>query len=203
MGRCGVAVLVLLGACAAAPPAAPPPGRNVFILLPDDQGKTGALVVSAAGNDRVLDAPGQAVRIAPGAAPGQPFTMSGAEIAELFGPALSALPKAPAQFILYFDRDSAELTRPSAGRVPDIVRAIRERSSVDVSVVGHADTLGDRRHNAQLSMKRARAVGDLLAAEGVDSSILEITSHGKDNPLIPTGDQVSEPRNRRVEVTVR
>jgi outer membrane protein OmpA-like peptidoglycan-associated protein len=37
----------------------------------------------------------------------------------------------------------------------------------------------------------------------VDPSIIDITSHGKDNPLIPTGDQVAEPRNRRVEVTVR
>ena len=39
--------------------------------------------------------------------------------------------------------------------------------------------------------------------QGVDPSTLDISSHGKDNPLVPTGDQVSEPRNRRVEITVR
>ena len=47
------------------------------------------------------------------------------------------------------------------------------------------------------------AVGALLAAEGIDPGALEITSHGEANPLVPTGDNVSEPRNRRVEVTVR
>jgi len=46
-------------------------------------------------------------------------------------------------------------------------------------------------------------VASILFGEGVDSSMLDISSHGKDNPLVPTGDQVSEPRNRRVEITVR
>lgn len=42
-----------------------------------------------------------------------------------------------------------------------------------------------------------------LAAGGGGPGALEITSHGEANPLVPTGDNVSEPRNRRVEVTVR
>ena len=43
----------------------------------------------------------------------------------------------------------------------------------------------------------------ILQGKGIDPSVLDITSHGKDNPLVPTGDQVPEPRNRRVEITVR
>jgi outer membrane protein OmpA-like peptidoglycan-associated protein len=74
---------------------------------------------------------------------------------------------------------------------------------VDISVVGHTDTLGDKDYNAHLSMKRAKAVAAILTRNGVDASILDIASHGKNNPLVPTGDQVSEPRNRRVEITVR
>ena len=54
-----------------------------------------------------------------------------------------------------------------------------------------------------VGLRRAQAVAALLTKEGIDPSILEITSHGKDNPLVPTADQVFEPRNRRVEVTVR
>jgi outer membrane protein OmpA-like peptidoglycan-associated protein len=46
-------------------------------------------------------------------------------------------------------------------------------------------------------------VGALLAAERIDPGSLEITSHGEANLLVPTADNVSEPRNRRVEVTVR
>jgi outer membrane protein OmpA-like peptidoglycan-associated protein len=107
------------------------------------------------------------------------------------------------QFILYFEHDTALLTKKSLARVKDVLRTIRERDPVDISVVGHTDTMGSKNYNYRLSFKRAKAVAALLAAEGVDSSIIDITSHGKDNPLIPTGDQVSEPRNRRVEVTVR
>jgi outer membrane protein OmpA-like peptidoglycan-associated protein len=63
--------------------------------------------------------------------------------------------------------------------------------------------VGDKSYNYRLSLMRAKTVAALLVAKGLDPSILEITSHGKDNPLVPTGDQVFEPRNRRVEVTVR
>ena len=74
---------------------------------------------------------------------------------------------------------------------------------VDVSVVGHTDTVGEKGYNYALSLKRAKAVASILLGKGVDPSTLDITSHGKDNPLVPTGDQVHEPRNRRVEITVR
>jgi outer membrane protein OmpA-like peptidoglycan-associated protein len=63
--------------------------------------------------------------------------------------------------------------------------------------------VGTRRYNYLLSLERAQAVASFLIAERVDPSLLAIDSHGEDNPLVPTGDEVSEPRNRRVEVTVR
>lgn len=200
----GLVMLLLLCACAAPPPrpAAPPP-RDVVVLLPDDQGKTGSVVVTGAGTERVLSKPGQAVAVSKGSAPGEPFVLSDSELAAMAGPALRALPPPPAQFIFYFNLGESELTDESRARLRDAARTIRERFPVDVSVVGHTDTVGDKRYNYQLSLKRARSVAALLSAEGVDPAIMEITSHGKDNPLVPTGDQVPEPRNRRVEVTVR
>ena len=196
-----IAILLLAASCATAPK--PTASRGVFVLLPDDQGRTGAILVSGSGGERLLSEPRQAVEVTPGAPPGEPFVLPARQVRTLFGPALEALPKPPAQFIFYFKHDAAELTDESKARVKDVLRTIRERAPVDISVVGHTDTLGDKPYNYQLSLKRARAVATLLAADGVDPSIIEIASHGKDNPLIPTGDQVSEPRNRRVEVTVR
>ncbi len=195
------AILLLAAACAA---TQKPPPRDAFILLlPDDQGKTGSIVVSGSGGKRVLSAPRQAVRVSAGTPPGKPFVIPEEEVRAQAGPALEALPKPPVRFILYFKHDSDELTKGSLARLPEMMRTIRERAPVDLSVVGHTDTVGDRPYNYQLSLKRAQAVAALLAAKGVDASLFEITSHGKDNPLVPTGDQVSEPRNRRVEVTVR
>src|SRR4030042_2417650 len=70
------AILTLSAACATAPKAPPPPVQDVFILLPDDQGKTGSIIVSGAGGNRLLSEPRQAVTVAPGAAPGDPSVMS-------------------------------------------------------------------------------------------------------------------------------
>jgi len=119
------------------------------------------------------------------------------------GPALAALPKPPLRFILYFEHDSVNLTPESRGLLKNVLGTIRDRAPVDISVVGHTDTVGKKEYNYALSMKRARAVASILLGMGVDPSVLDITSHGKDNPLVPTGDQVPEPRNRRVEITVR
>ncbi|MGB7630148.1 MAG: OmpA family protein [Candidatus Deferrimicrobium sp.] len=198
-----IAVLLLATACATPPKPPPPASRDIIVLLPDDQGKTGAIVVSSAGVERRLDRPGQTVTVEAGSPPGLPTVMSGQEVLAIAGPALAALPKPPARFILYFDHDSANLTAKSRALLRNVLQTIRDRAPVDVSVVGHTDTVGKKEYNYALSLKRAKAVASILLENGVDPSILDITSHGKDNPLVPTGDQVPEPRNRRVEITVR
>jgi outer membrane protein OmpA-like peptidoglycan-associated protein len=197
-----IAVLLLAAACATAPKTHPPP-RDTIVLLPDDQGKTGAIVVSSAGVERRLDRPGQTVTVESGSPPGLPTVMSGQEVQAIAGSALAALPKPPAKFILYFYHDSVDLTTESQALLQKVFSTIRDRAHVDISVVGHTDTLGRKEYNYALSLKRAKAVAAILREHGVDPSILNITSHGKDNPLVPTGDQVPEPRNRRVEITVR
>jgi len=198
-----VAILLLAPACATTPKPYPPASQDTIILLPDDQGKTGAIVVSSEGVERRLDRPGQTVTVAPGSPPGLPTVMSGEEARAIAGSALAALPKPPLRYIFYFKHDSVDLTRNSRALLDNVLRAIRNRAPVDVSVVGHTDTVGMKRYNYALSLKRARAVASILLGEGVDPSVLDITSHGENNPLVPTGDQVREPRNRRVEITVR
>jgi outer membrane protein OmpA-like peptidoglycan-associated protein len=87
--------------------------------------------------------------------------------------------------------------------LPDVVQSIRERRAGDVGVVGHTDTVGTRPYNYRLGLRRATRVADLLVAAGVDRSLLDLDSHGEDDLLVPTRDDVDEPRNRRVEITVR
>ncbi len=197
----GFLVLLLLTGCAAV--QKPPPREATIVLLPDEQGKTGSIVVSNEGGKQVLSSPRQSVKVSSGSAPAKPVVLPKADVQAQFGPALKALPPPPIKFILHFQWDSDELTKESYAHLTAILKRIKERAPVDISVVGHTDTVGDRKYNYDLSLKRAKAVAALLTDKGVDPSILEITSHGKDNPLVPTGDQVPEPRNRRVEVTVR
>src|SRR3972149_9565948 len=64
-----VPVLLLAAACAT---MLKPPSRDVIVLLPDEHGKTGAIVVSSAGVERRLDRPRQTVSVEAGAPPGGP-----------------------------------------------------------------------------------------------------------------------------------
>lgn len=162
------------------------------------------MVVTNEAGSRTLDEASAATRILDArTAPGEPRAMDAAQIEATFGAALSAQPTPPLHFILYFEHNSTVLTPASQGEFPAIVAAVRARASVDTSVVSHSDSTGDAQRNLDLSLHRAMAVGALLAAEGIPRETLDITSHGEANQLVPTGDNVSEPRNRRVEVTVR
>ncbi len=190
-------VLILLGqACAAR--------RNAVVLLADPDGKVGQVKVSNAAGSQDLSRDREATMVASGERPpGQPFIMDEKEIKAVFGSALEAQPSPPVRFLLYFLADSAELTDESRLLLGRILEAVSERRSVDIGVIGHTDTAGDKEYNYKLSLRRAQAVGNMLVSRGVDPGLLEITSHGEENPLVKTGDNAVEPRNRLVEVIVR
>jgi len=125
------------------------------------------------------------------------------EILKIFGEALSAQPELPLRFLLYFQRGTTELTAESQRQISEILAAIEARKSKDISVVGHTDRVGSRETNYRLGLERVESVKELLVSKGVDPSGIEVASHGEDNPLVETEDEVAEPRNRRIEITVR
>jgi len=191
----------VLHGCASAPPPAP---ASVFVLLPDDSGHIGQLTVSSPGGTQELTRPGEAVRVSARAqAPAAPFAMRPEEVIRIFGAAIAAQPGPPARFVLYFEDDSDTLTADSQARLDEVVRSVAERRAIDVSIIGHTDTVGTRAYNFRLGLRRALRVQEAIRALPIGESILRIDSHGKDAPLVQTGDNVPEPRNRRVEVTVR
>ena len=194
--------LMLLASCAT--PVPPPvPKQSMFLVIPDPEGKVGQITVTNRTGTQVLDQPRQGSTVqSANDAPSPPSTLDETEIKRIFGEALAAQPAGPARFILYFKDDSEELTPESEMLLAEVFRTMRARGALDISVIGHTDTIGTRDYNYQLSLRRARKAADLLAAQGVDRNILDIESHGEDNLLVKTADQVREPRNRRVEITV-
>jgi outer membrane protein OmpA-like peptidoglycan-associated protein len=191
-------ILVLLALAAGCSPG------SVVVLMPNPDGKVGKVSVSNEAGSQVLDSAGQATFVRDAqTAPEAPVVMKQAEINQRFGAALAARPSPPVSFLLYFHSDSTKLVKASNALLPKIIATIKERESVDISVVGHSDTVAGDAYNLRLSRRRAMAVAKILIKNGVDPKALEITSHGKRRLLIPTKDNVREPRNRRVEVTVR
>lgn len=80
---------------------------------------------------------------------------------------------------------------------------IKRRPVYQVEVIGYTDTTGTQELNQRLSLQRAQAVRDLLAKDGVAAASISAAGRGKLDPEVPTADQVNEPRNRRVVITVR
>jgi outer membrane protein OmpA-like peptidoglycan-associated protein len=177
----------------------------LIVLLPDPEtGTTGRAHVTNEFGFADLAAPRAATRImAADGPPGPISTMSEADVQRLFGEALAALPPAPRHFTLQYRFESDELTDESTALVPEILRAVRQLSVPEVVVVGHTDTMGEPRANLALGLRRAISVREILVEAGLAPSTIEVTSHGEADLLVKTSDKAPEPRNRRVEITVR
>lgn len=177
--------------------------NDMVVLIPDPGGNTGSITVANTAGSVVIDSPNHATTVKGlNEVPDHPKRFEKEAIDSLFSEALSVQPRQPLHFILYFEKD-IQLTSDSSRLIPDIISAVRQRASSDISVVGHTDSLGSREYNMTLSTNRANAVKELLVRNGIDAGSIATTSHGKENPLVKTGDNVNEPRNRRVEVVVR
>ena len=129
--------------------------------------------------------------------------MSEEEVQRLFGDVLSALPPAPVHFTLYFKFESDELTDESRALLPQILNTVKQRAIPEVLVVGHTDTMGTPRANIELGLTRANSVRAMLVQVGLDTETVEVRSHGESDLLVKTPDETPEPRNRRVEISVR
>ena len=126
-----------------------------------------------------------------------------AEIRREFGAVLADLPDTPRHFNLYFGVDTSELTEESRAILPDIMTTVKARRVPEVTVIGHTDTTGNSASNYKLGLERAQAIRALLLKAGLDASLVEVESHGEGDLLQKTPDNTAEPRNRRVEITIR
>jgi len=175
--------------------------QSYIVLLPEDDGSLGKVQVTTKEGTTVLEKSHEGAVI--GGETGKTFVVSEKKINEDFGSALSASPKKPISFYLYFEGGGANLTEASAADVPKIIEEISKRPAPDISIIGHTDTVGNEKDNARLSLERAKSVVSLLDKGKLDADKISVVSHGEKNLLIPTPDETNEPRNRMVEVTVR
>ena len=199
-----IAAVSIAAACGPKQIASPVrPGQDLIVLLPDsDTRSTGAAGVSNPQGSVDLARERDAATVTTNSAPVL-TTMSAADVQSIFGDALSALPPAPQRFTLFFRFESDELTDQSQALIPEILAAVKKHVVQDVVVIGHTDTMGTQPANFGLGLKRAMMVRNLLVAAGLDASSIEATSVGELDLLVKTADETPEPRNRRVDISVR
>jgi outer membrane protein OmpA-like peptidoglycan-associated protein len=186
-------LLLMLAACATKP-------ASYVTLLASPDGTVGKVLVKGANGEQLLEQAHYAARLDGSTAPAP---VEEAQFQRDFASAMAARPELPQHFILYFETGGAQLTAESLALLPEILASVGRRATVDMSVIGHSDTVGKADLNEALSLKRAQSVADLLRSDGLKVDALTVESHGKRNLLIPTPDETPEPRNRRVEISIR
>lgn len=176
---------------------AKPPNETVTVL-PSADGHIGTVVVQRGDERQVLNQPYATTRNGEAVA-----VLSPDEVKKEFGATLQALPARPTIFLLYFVTGTDELTEESKGDLQRILDELKQRPVPDVYVIGHTDTVGELKGNDQLSAQRAETVKSFLVGIGIPAERIETAGRGKREPIVPTGDNIDEPKNRRVEINVR
>ncbi|HEX9182747.1 MAG TPA: OmpA family protein [Burkholderiales bacterium] len=179
-----------------------PVGDEMVVVLPGPDGKVGTVVVERGGERVVLNEAYATSRIVNGSAP-QHQRLAESEIRGVFGPLLAALPGRPKSFLLYFLEGKDEFTPESLVELDKMLAELRQRGAPDVVVIGHTDRVGSLQFNDRLSLQRAERVRSELVKLGIDEARIQIAGRGERELLVPTADDVPEPRNRRVEISVR
>ena len=177
-------------------------GDELVVVLPGPDGKVGTVVVERGGERVVLDQAFAASRIVSGSNP-QAQRLEESEARREFGTAMAALPGRPKSFLLYFLEGTDEFTPESRIELERMLAELRQSSAPDVVVIGHTDRVGSLQFNDRLSLQRAERVRVELVKLGIAEARIQIAGRGERELLVPTDDEVAEPRNRRVEISVR
>ncbi len=175
--------------------------RTTVILLPDEDGHVGAVMVSSRGATQRVDHAYDEVVAGP-ARPTAPVARGRQSIVDAYAELLKAQPLKPNTFVVNFLLDSTTMTEASKARIPEILESVRSRRPTEVTVYGHADATGTESHNDRLSDARARAVAELLRKGDPTLEHVEIRACGDRIPLVPSDSHGPEPRNRRAEVVI-
>jgi len=196
-----MAVVALIAVLALAIVLWPRAPDETVVVLPSADGHIGSVVVQRGEERQVLNQPYATSRTTRGQS--EVTQLSAAEVQQFFGNVLEALPQRPTAFVLYFITGTDELTDESKAELQKVLAALGQRKVPDVLVIGHTDTVGYPQGNDRLSAQRAETMKGFLVGIGIAASRIQTAGRGKRELLVPTADNVDEPRNRRVEINVR
>ena len=101
--------------------------------------------------------------------------------------------------VVYFDFDKSTLTAATR-RTLDAHAALLKSNNAKVRLEGHTDERGTREYNMALGERRAKAVGDYMALNGVAGYRTEAVSYGEERPVAIGMGEANWSQNRRVEL---
>lgn len=188
-----LALVTLLSACA--------PATRVT-LLPQAGGAASAVEVRTGQSVQRLNKPYQVANVSASGTISVDTT-NATKLRQTYPDLLALRPPEPERFRLEFELGTSQLTAASQARLEAVIASAQARAGGEIVVTGHTDRQGSAEANDRLSLQRAQAVRALLIERGFQANLIEAVGRGEREPLVPTDDDVAEPRNRRAELLVR
>lgn len=107
------------------------------------------------------------------------------------------------RILINFEHDKAILDAEDKKKLDEIVTITH--SSVDYTIVitGHTDTNGSTEYNKKLGLQRANSMKEYLISQGVDGSLISISSNGESTLLADEKNKAAAERNRRAELLIK
>lgn len=101
-----------------------------------------------------------------------------------------------------FDFDKATLRPESEAYLDKFVTILHKFPTLQLSIIGHTDDVGDYQYNLVLSKKRAEAVATYFVMHGIDADRLHCYGYGSRQPLVDNTSKEARAMNRRVEFDI-
>jgi hypothetical protein len=105
-------------------------------------------------------------------------------------------------YVVLFPFDQSTLDAQARATISSAAEEFKRTGSANISVQGHTDTAGNSDYNQALSERREQAVTSELIRLGVPQTAINGSAVGESDPAVPTGDNVREQQNRRVDIAV-
>ena len=101
---------------------------------------------------------------------------------------------------IVFDTGKATIKPESEALLAEVVSLLKNDKQLKLSVEGHTDNVGDKKMNADLSVKRAESVVQYLGSKGIETRRLKSAGKGDTVPVADNRTEDGRARNRRVEL---
>jgi len=104
--------------------------------------------------------------------------------------------------IVYFTTDSTDISPEAQQTLAQQARWLQQYAQYTITIEGHADERGTREYNIALGARRAQAVRDFLARNGVNAARIRTISYGKERPVAVCNDISCWSQNRRAQTVL-
>jgi outer membrane protein OmpA-like peptidoglycan-associated protein len=101
-----------------------------------------------------------------------------------------------------FDTNSAALKAGSYDEMNRVAQVLNQYPETTILIAGHTDSTGSDTYNQQLSERRAAAVKNALAGQGVNPARMSAIGYGESKPIADNNNESGRQINRRVEITI-